>query len=241
MRGQGWGMRRGTFEAVIWRGIEVGDVRMVGVLREMREAGFEPREELVKGVKARFEDAPLKNAVEGTEEGLTVPVVDAMSGIEGRVIQPVVDAFSGIEKKPFEVVRDLLSGHEDMHVEPSTRKASTDVEGVFTGSSPDSLRSANVKKPVGRVIAEASTVLEESLAEPVQEVLLASGDDKAVAAPVQNAVSEIVAAEKGGKKVTDTKAGEVEEKRPEENKAAQQDPPEQAFQKTTTGEDSVKP
>jgi pentatricopeptide repeat protein len=241
MRGQGWGMRRGTFEAVIWRGIEVGDVRMVGVLREMVEAGFEPREELVKGVKARFEDAPVKNASEGTEEGLTVPVVDAMSGVEGRVMEPVMDALSGMKKKPFEVVQDLLSGHEDMHMEPPTREASTNIEGVFTGSSPDSLRSADVKKPAGRVVADASTVVEESLAKPVQGALLASGVDKAVAEPIQNSVSEVVAGEKSGKEVTNIKAGEVEEKRPEEDTATQEESPEQAFQKMMTGEDSVKP
>lgn len=236
MRGQGWGMRRGTFEAVIRKGIEVGDVRMVGVLREMREAGFVPRDELVRGVKARFEEAPVKDAPKGVEEGVKGPVVDALSSVEGGK-EPVMDALSGSEKKSFEAVKDLLSGHNKTHLEPPTGEASPGVGEGLAGPIQDATLDVKQEKPEESSVAEAPTIVEEKLAEPVLDALLASGVDMTVAEPVQNALSDEIAEQTSNTEATEAVLGEGTDQRPEESTTTQQETDESAAYMAMTGEE----
>lgn len=137
MREQGWAMRRGTFEEILGRGIELGDVRMVGVMREMREAGFVPRDDLVRGVKTRFEDAPMEDALSNAERPL---VKDSLSSVDGNSIEkPVEDALSDIEKKPLEAVQDLFSSHKATNKNPSNGEKFTGVGAEFADPIQDAL------------------------------------------------------------------------------------------------------
>jgi hypothetical protein len=240
MRGQGWGLRRGTFEAVIKKGIEVGDVRMVGVLREMREAGFVPRDELVRGVKARFEDAPIKDAMKGIDEGAQGSLVDTLSGVQGRK-ESVMNTFSGFEKKPFGAAHDLLPRYNKTHPEPPTGEAFTGAGEGLAGPIQDALLEVKQTKPEESSVAKAPTVVGEKLEKSVQNVLLASSVDKAVAEPVQGTLSDDVAEQTSNNKVTKAVSGEDTAQKPEESTTNQQETDEAASHKIMTREDVSKP
>ncbi|KAF2010497.1 hypothetical protein BU24DRAFT_378551 [Aaosphaeria arxii CBS 175.79] len=57
MRSSGHVPRRGCFEILIDKGVEVGDARTPHVLRDMRDCGFAPKKELVRSVANRFVNA----------------------------------------------------------------------------------------------------------------------------------------------------------------------------------------
>ncbi|KAF2799853.1 hypothetical protein K505DRAFT_293900 [Melanomma pulvis-pyrius CBS 109.77] len=89
MRGQGYDMRRGTFEMVIKLGVSAGDARMPAVLRDMYEAGFTPSDELVRSVKMRFEDPPVHESLSGVEGGVAGPRVQDALMSEKSVDSPI--------------------------------------------------------------------------------------------------------------------------------------------------------
>jgi hypothetical protein len=156
--------------------------------------------------------------MKGIDEGAQGSLVDALSGVQGRK-ESVMNTFSGFEKKPFGAAHNLLPRYNNTHPKPPTEEA-------FTGASEG---------------LAGPTLVEEKLEKSVQNVLLASSVDKAVAEPVQGTRSDDVAEQTSNNKVTKAVSGEGTDQKPEESTTTQQETDEAVSHEIMIREDVSKP
>ena len=125
MRNQGWTMRRRTFEVVIDHGTEEGDPRTPAVLKEMYEAGFTPKNDMVRNVKARFKDPPASSPVDSKEEGhIENPVRNDLIGSGDGLVDPIQDVLPDSKEKTADPTQDAVTGMGEKRTEPTMNKGS---------------------------------------------------------------------------------------------------------------------